>query len=133
MPYKRFVHEYQKTAVQNASPVGLIVMLYDGAINFMERGKHAMGQADYDKQNQYLQKAQRIVMELIACLDMDQGGEIAQNLFSLYTFALNQLVEANLMAKPEGVDRALRVFTEIRESWVAIEEQLKQGEMLNAA
>jgi len=49
-------------------------MLYDGAIRFMEAGKHAMQSGDIYVQNENVQKAQRIIAELMATLDMEQGG-----------------------------------------------------------
>ncbi|MHB8637576.1 MAG: flagellar export chaperone FliS [Fimbriimonadaceae bacterium] len=133
MAYGKYIQEYQKGAINGASPVGVIVMLYDAAIRFMEQGKAAMAFADYDKQNTMLQKAQKIVTELMGSLDMEQGGDIAKNLMSLYTYTWNELVQANIHDKPECIDHALLVFTELRESWVAIDLSTKKGESENAA
>lgn len=126
MAYGRFVQEYQKGAVNGASPVQLVIMLYDGALKFMEAGKHAMASKDLEKQNQNLQRAQKIIMELMSCLDMKSGGEIAKNLLALYTYALEQLVQANLKDDPSGIDHSIKVFSELRESWVSIQNSLKQ-------
>ena len=101
-------------------------MLYDGAISFMEQGRAAMTRADFDKQNTYLQKAQKILMELMGSLDMERGGEIAQNLMALYNYALTELIQANIHANPEMVDHALMVFTELRKSWAQIDENIKR-------
>ncbi len=87
----------------------------------MEAGKHAMLEKDIEKQNQNLQRAQKIVMELMSCLDMQKGAEIAKNLLALYTYALEQLVQANVGDDPAGIDRTIQIFSELRESWVAIE------------
>ena len=79
-------HErYLETAVETASPARLIVMLYDGAIRFINEAAYAMQQRDYETQNTKLQRAQKILAELISSLDFDKGGEIAENLFRLYT------------------------------------------------
>ena len=125
MAQGRFIQEYQKGAVNGASPLQLVIMLYDGALRFMEAGKHAMIGKDLEKQNQNLQRAQKIVVELMACLDMQQGGEVAKNLLALYTYALEQLVQANLKDSPDGIDRSIRVFSELRESWAEVEKSLK--------
>jgi flagellar secretion chaperone FliS len=131
----RFVQEYQKGAVNGASPVQLVIMLYDGALRFMEAGKHAMQTKELEKQNVSLQRAQKIVMELMACLDMHNGGDIAKNLLGLYTYALEQLVDANLKDDPAGIDRTIRIFSELRESWVEIEKTVRpqQQDERNAA
>jgi flagellar protein FliS len=125
LAHGRFVQEYQKGAVNGASPVQLVIMLYDGALRFMEAGRHAIVRRDVEKQNYNLQKAQKIVMELMGCLDMSGGGDIAKNLLALYTYALNELVEANMKDEPDGVERAMRVFSELRESWVEIEKSTR--------
>ncbi|HTQ09050.1 MAG TPA: flagellar export chaperone FliS [Fimbriimonadaceae bacterium] len=125
MAYGRFVQEYQKGAVNGASPIQLVIMLYDGALKFMEAGKHAMLAKDLEKQNQNLQRAQKIVLELMSCLDMQHGADIAKNLLALYSYTLQQLVESNVKDDPEGIDRSIRVFSELRESWVEIGKTVK--------
>lgn len=130
----RFVQEYQKGAIGGASPLQLVVMMYDGALRFMEQGKHAMKLHDLEKQNYYLLKAQKIVMELTACLDMEQGGEIAQNLLALYGYVVNELMDANIKDRSEGIDRSIRVISDLRESWVQLESAANQpAEELRAA
>lgn len=124
LAYGRFVQEYQKNAVNGASPLQLVIMLYDGALRFLEAGKHAMQQGDLERQNHNLQKAQRILMELTACLDMEQGGEIARNLFALYSYCLNELVTANVEDRPEPIDVCCRILSDLRESWAELERQV---------
>lgn len=121
LAYGKHVLEYQKSAVIGASPLQLVVMLYDGALRFMEAGKHAMIERDIEKQNVNLQKAQRILQELTSCLDMQQGGDVAKNLLALYTFLLNHLVEANMEDDVTKVDTCIQIFSDLRESWSALE------------
>lgn len=128
MAYGRFVHEYRKGAINGASPLQLVIMLYDGALKHMEAGKHAIETRDLKNQNEQLQKAQKIVMELMSCLDMKQGGEIAKNLLALYTYILNQLVTANIEDKIEPVNRSMQILSDLRESWVQIEQANRGGE-----
>ena len=128
MANARFTHEYQKSAVNGASPLHLIVMLYDGALRFMEAGKHAMAQKDRIKQNDYLQRAQKIVMELMSCLDMDKGADIAKNLLSLYSYVLNELIIANMTDDFAGIDRGIKVMSDLRDSWSELENACKPNE-----
>ena len=111
--------------MNGASPLQLIIMLYDGAMKSMEAGKHAIVNHDLEKQNKHLLHAQKIVMELMSCLDMKEGGDIAANLLSLYTYVLNQLVDANVQDDEKAVDRAIQVLSELRESWAKVEEGMK--------
>ncbi len=104
-----------------ASPVQLVVMLYDGAIRFMEEGKRAMEERNYEVQNAKLQRAQKIVMELMGSLDFAQGGEVAKNLLKLYEFVLAELVEANITDDPQRISNAQHTMRELREAWAAIQ------------
>ncbi len=111
---------YLETAVETASPARLIVMLYDGAIRFVNEASHAMRQRDYETQNTKLLRAQKILAELISSLDFDKGGEIAENLFRLYTYMYNQLVEANINDSVETLEHVTRLLSELREAWDTI-------------
>jgi flagellar protein FliS len=111
---------YLETAVETASPARLIVMLYDGAIRFINEAAHAMRQRDYEAQNAKLQRAQKILAELISSLDFDKGGEIAENLFRLYTYMYNQLVEANINDNLDRLQHVVQLLSELREAWDAI-------------
>lgn len=117
--------EYQKAAVNGASPLQLIILLYDGALKFMQSGRKAMEEGNRDLQNASLQKAQKVLMELMSCLDMKQGGEISKNLLSLYSYVLNELVMANMTDDRDGVDRGIKVLTDLRESWREIQSSLR--------
>lgn len=118
------VDQYRKTAVNTASPLELVVMLYDGAIRFIDAGKIAMAKKDLENQNTNLQKAQKVINELITCLDMQRGGEIATNLFSIYNFVNNQLIEANINDREDLLDGAKSLLINLREAWITIKDQL---------
>ncbi|MFQ3611820.1 MAG: flagellar export chaperone FliS, partial [Fimbriimonadales bacterium] len=64
-------NRYLETAVETASPVRLVVMLYDGAIRFLNEAKQAIQNRDFETQNLKFQRAQRILAELISSLDFD--------------------------------------------------------------
>ena len=123
MAYGSSIDQYRKSSVSSASPLRLVIMLYDGALRFMEAGKHAMQSGDIYVQNENIQKAQRIITELMATLDMEQGGEVAGNLSSLYSYIYNRLVEANMEDRPEHIDECVQLLRDLRESWAELETQ----------
>ena len=125
LAYGNQAQVYRQNAVLGASPVQLVVMLYDGAIRFMDEGKAAMVAGNHFKQNQQLQKAQRIIMELMSTLDMVKGGEISTNLLALYTYIIEQLLTANVEDTCEPIDRSIRIISDLRESWVEVEKMVK--------
>ncbi|MCC6404297.1 MAG: flagellar export chaperone FliS [Fimbriimonadaceae bacterium] len=115
--YSEGANAYQQAAVTTASPLDLVVMLYDAALANIHRAKDAMASGDRFKQNAHLTKAQRIVTELLCALDHDSGGDIAQNLAALYTFAHGRLVEGNMQDDATAVDEAERVIADLRLCW----------------
>ncbi len=127
MSYGKNAFEYQKIAVNSASPVGLVIMLYDGGLRFMARGKEAILEGDLKKQDDQLRRAQKIVLELMSSLDMVRGGDVAKNLFALYTYVTEKLVEANMKDDPACVDEAMNVFSGLRSSWAEIERRDREG------
>jgi flagellar protein FliS len=127
------IDQYRKSSIGSASPLQLVVMLYDGALRFMEAGKHAMLKKDVFAQNEALTKAERIVSELLATLDMNQGGEVAKNLLSIYTYVYNQLVTANIEDKPELIDECVAIMSDLRESWVELEAKSRPAAVVEEA
>jgi len=121
--YANGASAYRKNAAMGASPVQLIVMLYDGAIRFMEEGKRAMLEKNYEVQNAKLQRSQKIVMELMGSLDFSQGGDVAKNLLKLYEYVLSELVEANINDDPIRIENAQATMRELREAWATIQSQ----------
>jgi len=122
------VQQYRKSAIDGASPLQLVIMLYDGAMRFLNAAKVAMEEGNLHKQNEMCIRAQDIVTELISCLDTKQGGEIATNLFALYTFVFDRIVQGNIEDTPIYLDQATKVLSDLRESWSQIEKQTsRQG------
>ena len=129
--------EYKRTQVETASPERLILMLYDGAIKFLVQAKLKMAGNKKDPKtieeiNKSLIKGQNIIYELIKSLDMEQGGDIAANLFSLYEFMLNQLVIANIEKNPEPVTQVISMIKDLRATWVEV-IKIQQKEKENKA
>ena len=120
LAYGNHAQEYRKNAVLGASPAQLVVMLYDGALRFIEAGRLAMRAKDLPRQNDALQRAQKIVIELLSTLDREQGGEMASNLASLYNFALEKLMEANVYDREAALDEAAAPIRELRDAWAQI-------------
>jgi flagellar secretion chaperone FliS len=116
------VQSYRETQIRTANPGRLIVMLYDGALRSIARASEALdrGVRGYDAANTAIIRAQDIVAELMASLDMERGGEMASNLFGLYAFVNRQLMDANLGKDRKPLETARSLLAELREAWNAI-------------
>ncbi len=111
---------YKEHAIGTQSKGRLIVMLYDGAIRFMNLAIKEMEAGNYAAKGQYIAKAQDIINELNAVLDINAGGEIATNLRQLYCFMIRRLSEANIKRDPRLVQDVIDLMDELNQSWKAI-------------
>jgi flagellar secretion chaperone FliS len=120
LPQKNPYDQYKQTEINTANQGKLIVILYDGAIKFLNIALENMNPKTYDIANNNIIKAQDIVTELLVSLNLKDGGEIAQNLFNLYMYFKKRLLEANIQKSPEIVDEIIKMMKELRESWEKI-------------
>lgn len=110
-------HEkYKKTSVTTASRGKLILMLYDGAIKFLNQSLEGLKEKRYDVVNNNIIKGQNILTELMLSLNMNVG-EIAENLYSLYDYMNRRLIEANIKKDGEIIKEVLGMLTDLRETW----------------
>jgi flagellar protein FliS len=119
---------YRKVATQTASPAHLVLMLYDGAIGFLERALAGFDGADLGQVNQTVSnnilRAQAIIHEMNATLNMEAGGEISVNLRRLYNYLHSRLREGNLRKQKEPIQETLMRLRVLRDSWA---EMLRRG------
>ncbi len=120
---------YLENQVKFASPVDLIVMLYDRAIQSLKSCSDSFkgGETDLKAKGLALCKAVDIISELQSVLDRKRGGEIAQNLDKLYTYMLEKLTIANYENNQASIEEVTRLLEELREGWKAAATQSTQG------
>lgn len=119
------LRSYRETQIKTATQGKLIVMLYDGAIKFINLALESMqdGKAKYDSISNHIIKAQDIVTELMVSLDFEKGGEIAKSLFSLYMFINRQLLDANIQKESDPLDTVKKLLIELRSAWVEVSDK----------
>ena len=123
MSYANAAQAYCRNAILTASPQKLIKLLYDGAIQNLERARIGLGDAATARSEHVgmsLGKALSIICELRTALDHEVGGEIAQNLDALYEFSVDQITQANLNRTQNFVEHALTVMRTLKEAWDGI-------------
>lgn len=126
MPVQNPYLQYRQTQVQTAPPEQLVLMLYDGAIRFLEQARTLM-QAGREAGDQ-LGRAQDILIELMGALNL-QAGPIAENLFRLYEYYLARLVKAYAARDASLVLEVIQHLRELREAWAAaaVQYRAEQG------
>lgn len=112
---------YRQIATQTAPPGQLVLMLFDGALNSMERALPGFEMTEPKQRNETihnnLQKAVDIIRVLNGSLNLQEGGKLAQTLRGLYNYFDQRIVESNLKKRREGITEVITHMTELRNAW----------------
>lgn len=112
-----------ETSVSQASPHQLIVLLFDGALNAIRLADLHMQKGNIPDKGKAISKAINIIDNgLKSCLDLNQGGEIAENLDQLYQYISQQLVLANLHNDSKKLQTCFDLLDNIAQAWREIAE-----------
>lgn len=115
MALNKAVYQYQQNSIMTATPEELTLMLYNGCIKGIRLAKIGLEDKDYEKANLYMCKAQAIIRELRATLDMKY--DISKNLYELYTYFLDRLIEANIKKESSILDEVEQFVSDLRDTW----------------
>jgi len=120
------LHLYRQQQVQHevdqASPVKLILLLYDREVFLLRQALVKLKEGDVAKKGEALLKATDILSEFKAILNLEEGGDLAAQLDNLYTFMVQQLTVANHENNPEPITAVLKIVEELREGWRELEQ-----------
>jgi flagellar protein FliS len=116
----RGANAYVQTHIQSRSPLELVVMLYDGALRFMGDAKSAIERHDLAAKRTAMSRALAVLGELQSTLNMDQGGQIAQQLDALYIYVNGRLLEATMKNDVAALDECIKLIGTLRGGWAEI-------------
>ncbi len=114
---------YRKNDISTSSPLKMVLMLYDGAITFLKKAVEFAEQGDIKNKNIYANKARDIIVEFNNSLNIQQGGEIAAKLRSLYFFMDRHLMISNWNNDIQGLNDVIDLLSNLREGWQDVYEQ----------
>lgn len=123
---------YQQSSVNTASPGELTLMLYNGCLKFIHLANNAIKTNDIQTKNTNIQKAQKIIQELMVTLNMD--FEVSGNMMSLYDYMNRRLIEANVKNETAILEEVEGLVTDFRDTWRQViqlnrQKQHSQGGM----
>lgn len=126
--------KYLETSISTVSKEDLIVKIFDALILYSARAieKFETDSDDIEGIHNALLRAQRACCLLMGALDLEIGGELAQNLFSIYEFWHHELVMANMKKDPNRIRTLLPTFKDFRETWMEAISRFKAQQHLNA-
>lgn len=115
---------YQNNSVETASPGELTLMLYNGSLKFMKLAKKGIEEENIELRNTNIQKAQKIVQELMVTMNPDYS--ITQEVMPLYDYVNRRLMDANLKNDASILEEAFEIMTDFRDTWKEVVKQTRQ-------
>ncbi len=117
-PYQR----YLDATAETATPLDLVLMLYQGVLRFTAQAIEAVVRHDPAEAHRSLVRAQDIVSELAASLNHEEGGATADSLLALYDYSYRRLVDANVRKEPAPAEEVAKLFRELLPAWQEVAE-----------
>jgi flagellar protein FliS len=124
-------NQYRRTQINTVDRGRLIILLYEGAIGFLNKAQHSIQQDDIAGASVLINRAQDIIDELNAALNMELGGDIAQNLRRLYIFMNDQLVQAKIKSDLTLLKEVIRMLGSLNDAWREAVAKPEAQEILN--
>ncbi|WP_319548159.1 flagellar export chaperone FliS [Desulfogranum marinum] len=121
-----YTNQYFANTVNSATPEQLMLMLYDGAIRFLNLAVQAIDNKQIDKRAYNINKASAIISEFAATLDHSQDAGLAENLDALYSYMLTRLLDGNLKNDTEPLEEVKTMLADLRTTWAQAIDLNKQ-------
>lgn len=108
---------YKTVQVETASPPRLMMMLFDGALRNMQKGREAIESRNHTGAIDALERASNILLELDSTMKKDAAPELCEQLHDLYQFVIGRLLAASTRLDREALDHGERVLRPIVEAF----------------
>jgi len=115
-----------KQQISQADPHKITLMLMQGMLDKLAYTKGCIERKDYSGKSEHISRATAILMSLRDTLEMETGAEVADNLFALYDYMIQRLIDANVQNNLKIVDEVITLFIPIKTAWSQIPESAKQ-------
>jgi flagellar protein FliS len=113
---------YREAAVAGASPVRLVILLYEQAVEDLRRALSAQNKGEIEARTAAINHAILVLGHLQASLDKDRGGSVAANLDRFYTQVREGLVEAQVHQSASAIERQISFLMNVHEAWCGVEK-----------
>ena len=113
-PYNKYIKQYQTSNITTATPEKLMIMLLDGAIQFLQKAKIAINEKKLQERATNIESARKIIRELMRTIDLENGNDVSKSLFKLYNRMAMKLIKANVSKNIELIDEVIEDLSNIR-------------------
>ena len=113
-PYNKYIKQYQTSNITTATPEKLMIMLFDGAIQFLQKAKINIEEKNLKDRSSNIESARKIIRELMRTIDLENGNDVSKQLFRLYNKMAMKLIKANVQRDTKLIDEVLDDLINIR-------------------
>jgi len=113
-PYNKYIKQYQTSNITTATPEKLMIMLFDGAIQFLQKAKTAIEEKNFQERSTNIELARKIIRELMRTIDLENGNDVSKSLFRLYNKMAMKLIKANVSKNSQMIEEVVTDLTNIR-------------------
>ena len=113
-PYSKYIKQYQANNITTATPEKLMIMLFDGAIQFLQKAKNAIDEKKLQERSTNIESARKIIRELMRTIDLENGNDVSKQLFKLYNRMAMKLIKANVSRNVALIDEVIEDLSNIR-------------------
>lgn len=108
---------YFETQITTTTQGDLLIMLFDGAIKYLNQAKGRIEERDYAQKGILISRAMDVISELDESLNPEKGGDLAMNLHQLYFYCNTRLLRANLEMNTKLIDEVVRILDALRDAF----------------
>lgn len=117
MAFGNAYNVYKNNSVNYASKEQLLLMLLEGAVKFSKIAREAILNGNINQAHTNIIKTENIFMELMATLDINKGGDWAQDIYNIYDFIVQNLTKANLGKDIKILDETIELIIQVKDMW----------------
>ncbi len=132
MSYSNALKTYQKTNIQTADTLKLVILCYEAAIKDLEMARDFHEKKAIENGYAKIRHAQDIITELLLGLDYERGGEISVNLSKIYNFMLRELMVINSAKDTSIYTHIIKMLGELKEAWEQVRKSSAQAPSLTS-
>ncbi len=123
--YSNAARAYFQTKVKTTNKEDLVVQLYEAAIKFLEQAKERIREKDYIAKGERIDRALMIIGELNSSLNLEKGGEVANNLHAFYANCQARLLNASLKLDIEKIDEVIDMLRQVSSAFAEVSRKQK--------
>jgi len=124
---------YRGNQINTAGPLGLILLSYDALYQSLGRAVHAIHGGDLAAEADHSARALEALIELSSSLNMEDGGEISQDLSVLYAYMMKRVTDGMCTCSTDAAEEVMALVLTLREGWAGLAENKPQSQAQTSA